>query len=442
MRLDITDFSKNSLVDFYIESDLYYQKYIEMINSAKVCIHLQTYIFEMDHFGQKVFKALIQASKRKVKIFLLVDGFGSKNFKKNDIIQLKNAGVHFAKFNQISINWLSQWGRRLHHKVLIVDNEQAFVGGINVLSTYLSGLTKAPNLDFAVYVKGLSVKRLTLYCQETFRKTEKYKFPFKKIIRIKNFSSFLSTPIMISINDWVYLRRQIAQRYKILVEQSKEEIIIINSYFFPNREFLNLLILAKKRGVAVKLILPMYSDWPSYVFATQYLYGMLLKNGIEIYQWKNSILHGKLILADQTWSSIGSFNLNYTSFQHNLEINVDVFSKKFSQGLQKYIHQIIKHDCEKIEKMTFSRNTTFSQKMKRLFYYVIIKTITNFSEGMIFQEDKDMPRSFKLLILTLPYICIIFGLIGIFFPKFPNIVFFILGLTIVFQRMTLSSPKI
>ncbi len=384
MRNDFFKTTTNNHIEFLAEGEAYYKSYLDLIQAARESIHLQTYIFAMDNFGSQVQKSLIQASQRGVKVYLLVDRIGSMNLTDQFANELVEAGVYFCRFNGMQIKWLWQWGRRLHHKVLLVDQMKAIIGGINVISSSFSLKNVVPHLDFAVVLQGNITKGLTIYCQQIFRKAYgKIKFAVSHAEE-ENFNH-PGLKLKISINDWFSRRRQIAKQYEKLIALAKKDILIINPYFFPRRKFMRQLRRAAKRGVRLRLILPKYSDWPSYNLASQYLYAYFLKNGIEIYQWNQSILHGKLACIDRTYSTIGSFNLNYMSYQQNLEMNVDITSQSFTEELSSKIDDWIVTGCKQIDKLDFLNKTTYRERVLRYFLYVIFSLMANFSISLAFR---------------------------------------------------------
>lgn len=389
MLLNQTDLQTEQEVVFFAEGDEYYQKYLQLIAGAKVSIYLQTYIFEMDTFGTQVYNALL-AVPRNVQVYVLIDGFGSHGFSEIHQNKLLEAGINFKVFNKIKITNFGKWTRRIHHKVLIIDGSEAMVGGINVISDYLSGKSTVPNMDFALYMKGSAVTTLLDYCQMMFGLASIKKRFAKLGIKFQNrVSSFThSNSVAVSINDWLQRRGQITQRYKHLIETAQKEIIIVHSYFFPGIRITNLLIRARRRGVSVKLILPMYSDWPSFITGSRFLYTRLLRNNIEIHHWNKSVLHGKMILSDQTYLSIGSFNLNLTSYQQNTEINIDIFSKAFAQQIHKQLNHYLNTGCTKVEKRHFLDNTPLFEKVKMLTMYLVIKFASGFTAAIVFLENR------------------------------------------------------
>lgn len=421
MENNFFEISKNNQVQFFCEGPGYYEKYLTLIRNSKQSIQLQTYIFMMDDFGSQVHSELIKASKRGVLVYLLVDSVGSRLLSIEAEQSLINAGIYFLRFNQMKIKSLRSWGRRLHHKILIVDNETGFIGGINVLSSNEEDFGSS-QLDFALLLKGPVLTRIIQYCQKIFQKASPQKIQFPQLER--EVSDQGSATLKILINDWVFRRWQITRQYSHLTKKAKNEITIINSYFFPRKAFMNQLVDAAKRGVKVRLILPKFSDWPSYILASEFLYTYFLKNGVEIYLWKKSILHGKLATIDENWATIGSFNLNYTSYQQNLEMNVNIYSEEFTSNLKKEIEAIIQNGCEKLDPKDFINHTSLKIRFLRFFYYIVLATIANFSIGVIFQESKKKEkRSFALLRIVLAIIFFILGIAGLLLPFFPGLPF-------------------
>jgi len=424
--------------DFFLEGTRYYDTYVEMINGAQKSVHLQTYIFEMDVFGQRVHQALIQAAQRGVQVYLLFDSVGSKELARSDYQALIDGGVYAQKFNGINIKWLYQWGRRLHHKILLVDHKVALVGGINVTTSGYGHQGPNQQLDFAVLLEGPVINELVSYCEFVFRKAGGDLTTKKIHQQHYDQSKKILYDVRISINDWVYRRWQITRQYSSWTKKAQKEITIINSYFFPRRRFMRRLVEAAQRGVRVRLILPRQSDWPSYILASQYLYSYFLKRGVEIYEWKKSILHGKLATVDGEFATMGSYNLNYTSYQQNLEMNVDFYSPEFTAHLDDTIDELIKVGCEKIDPTAFDQAASLKVKFFRLFYYLILSVIANFSVILTYQEEghgHKRNKYFNLFCIVAAVICLILGIIGAILPVIPGFPFFVVSFLLVYRQL-------
>lgn len=439
MKNDLFKITHNNSVEFFYEGEFYYQSYLRAIDQAKSCIHLQTYIFNMDPFGTRVHHALIQAAHRGVKVYVMVDSVGSRLLNKEDERKLIHAGVYFMRFNGLNARWLYRWGRRLHHKVLICDGELSILGGINIVSS-LKSIQDIPQLDFAILMKGPINEKILQYCENLF--CNHYHFLVNPPRPKKTYPFNDGVKIKLLVNDWVHRRMHITRQYTHITQSAQKDILIINSYFFPRKNYMNELVAAKKRGVRVRLILPKWSDWPSYILATEYLYDYFLKNGVEIYQWNKSILHGKLALVDDSLTTLGSFNLNYTSYQQNLEMNVNIYSETFSIMVKNEIEELIKNGCSQIVPEDFLKQISPLQKIKRFLYYLLLATIANFSVGLLFQEEKNREsRFFSLLRVVLAFVFLIVGISGLFLPVIPGIPFLMMGFLLVYKQILFNEKR-
>ena len=213
MEHNFFQISKYNQATFFHNGKSYREEYLRLIQNAKKSIHLQTYIFMMDSFGKLVHGELIKASKRGVKVYLIVDSVGSRLLNHKSEKELIDSGINFLRFNRIQLKWLYSWGRRLHHKILLIDEQESFVGGINVLASEISA-SAAPQLDFAIFLKGPVIARLTQYCQMIFKKTSLKKIHFSPITELPPIPGGVELKIM--INDWVYRRWQITRQYNHL----------------------------------------------------------------------------------------------------------------------------------------------------------------------------------------------------------------------------------
>ncbi len=317
----------------------------EMINSANDTIYLQTYIFEDDLTGKEVANALKAAAKRNVKVFLLVDGYASSELSKSFIKDIEEAGVKFRMFDPLLKSKYFYLGRRLHHKVVAIDSKYALVGGINISDRYNDMPRQPAWLDWAVYADGEVAETLTNICHERVMAPT-----LKSMVRKQKKYNLqpADSPVSIKINDWVRRKKQITHSYLTMFRQAKQSIIIMSAYFLPNGQFRNELKRAVKRGVDVKLILAGTSDIMVAKHAERYMYRWLLKNGIQIYEYEKSVLHGKIAVYDSKWATVGSFNVNNISAYASIELNLAVDEPLFAHQVEFALTTIMESDCLKI----------------------------------------------------------------------------------------------
>jgi cardiolipin synthase len=352
----------------------YFDQLLLMIGQAREVIQLQVYIYDDDETGREVTEALIAAASRKVSVYLMADGYASQKLSKNFIQQVKAAGIHFRFFEPLFRSRHSYFGRRLHHKVIVVDNHFALVGGVNI-SNHYNDLPGQPGwLDFALFIEGPIVKDLCMVCeriwagylpdnQVSIGKTNQIPFDIKPQE---------DAQLRIRRNDWVMKRNQISRSYIEMFRNARDQIIMMSGYFLPGRVIRRNMKRAVRRGVKIKLILAGISDVKVAKYAERYMYNWLFKNNIELYEYKPCVLHGKVAVYDKQWATIGSYNVNDISAYASIELNTDVNNTAFATMLDAELEKIIEKDCVLITREDFNlHNGIFSKIGEQLSYWFI-----------------------------------------------------------------------
>ena len=209
------NYTSNYHVELIHSGKIYFDLLSELIKKAKKSIHIQTYIFSEDDTGNMIVYALENAVKRGVEVYLLADGYASRDLSKKFIAQLKIIGINFRFFEPFFKTNHFYFGRRLHHKVVVVDTKYALVGGLNIANHYNDLPNKPSWLDFALYVEGEIAQQLCVLCWKTWKG-----FPINadKIL-CEKIRIDLSIPkeklIEISMrrNDWIKSKNEISRTY-------------------------------------------------------------------------------------------------------------------------------------------------------------------------------------------------------------------------------------
>lgn len=269
------DYAKNELkkVELVHSGTDYFLRLEHLIQEAKYEIHLQYYIFKDDHIGNKILEELKKAAKRRVRVYILLDGFGSFSFPKELVDELIAIGIHFRFFSPfLSLSSL-YIGRRLHHKVVVFDDLVVLIGGINIADKYIGSKENKAWLDYSVQINDIKIaKKLQLLCRDLFFKK---KYFFKR--RIESvFSSGEETVVRIIQNDWLKSKNEIYDAYINAFTLAQKEITIVGSYFLPGQKLYNALKKASKNKVKIRLILLenlmfLYLDGLLIIFTQLYL---------------------------------------------------------------------------------------------------------------------------------------------------------------------------
>ncbi len=353
----------------------YFDLLENIIAESKESIHLQVYIFEADETGLRIIQALLSAAQRKVKVYLMVDGYASRSISAALIEQLTVGGIHFRFFEPLFKGSNFYFGRRLHHKVLVVDTTIAMVGGINISNHYNDLPEKPAWLDFALQVRGEIVKELCTICWKTWKGNQPgYS---KSPCNPKNPNTHLyfseMSNVRIRRNDWVRRKNQISKTYIEMMTTANSQVIILCSYFLPGTIMRRHIKKATSRGVAVKVIVTGKSDLLIAKNAEKFWYDWLLRNKIAIYEYQNNILHGKLAVCDSKWVTIGSYNVNDISAYASVELNLDIQNDHFAKEVHLMLEGIINKDCVAITKEGHTHSKNIFKQFFRWVSYEIFR---------------------------------------------------------------------
>jgi cardiolipin synthase len=364
VRRQAPDFHAGNDITLLCGGDELFPAMRAAIAAARDEVWLATYIFHHDAAARGMADALIAAARRGVRVRVVVDGFGSIASLSRLREWFEGTDVALAVFRPLD-RWTAylQPGqlRRLHQKLLAVDDEHGFVGGINVIDDRLDlhhGVTPAPRLDFAVGLRGPVVPQVAqtaraLWTRAAFghewreellslaRSAEplagaRTLLQQLRIVRRPTSAAGATVhevPVAFVVRDNLRQRRAIERNYLRALEMARERIDIVCPYFYPGRIFRRTLRSAARRGVRVRLLLQGKLDYRIAGLAAQVLYDELLGYGVRIFEYTPAFLHAKIALADDDWATVGSSNIDPLSLLLNLEANVIVRDERFSAAL-------------------------------------------------------------------------------------------------------------
>tara|TARA_Y100000768_G_scaffold389002_1_gene390038 strand:- start:13761 stop:14921 length:1161 start_codon:yes stop_codon:yes gene_type:complete len=358
------------------------QSNLELIKDAKNFIFLHTYIFEVDETTKPIIKQLIEASKRGVEVYIILDALGSQDFPEKTEQDLVKAGVRIKYFTPLFHFYRT--ARRMHQKLLLIDNEKAIVGGINLARRFNNPDQNLPWLDYSVLITGEEVHNL--YLKSLRHYTKYFKDKRSQILNWKGIHSLSSTQCIVKSieNDWIFQYKEVTQSYLQSISEAKVRIIIMATYFLPGKRLLKELKKARKRDVEVLLIFGAFSDHPVVQAAERYFFDWYLQIGFKIYLWDRSIVHGKLALIDDTWVSIGSYNHNFLSKFGNCELNLEIINNQFASDVEKEINNVL----QKCKPVTNETSQKYSKSVGIL-TYILLNILTLFSLIFLYRQSEE-----------------------------------------------------
>lgn len=323
-----------------------YRAMFAAIGAARDHINMETYILEDDEVGRQFADALIAKARAGVQVNLIRDSVGTLSTPSEFFQRLRDAGIQTLEFNPVNpLVARKGWdiNQRDHRKLLIVDGDVAFLGGINISSVYSGGsysqrkpdkedaAHSAPWRDTDLQVRGPVVAEFQKLFMQTWSsqkgpaiKPRNY-FPPGRVVGDQVVRAIGSSPD--EPYSFIYATLLSA------INNAENSIELTNAYFAPDPQLLSALQAATARGVKVRLILPSQTDsWLVFQAGRSY-YEQLLKSGIEIYERRGVILHSKTALIDGVWSTVGSTNLDWRSFLHNQEVNAVILGASFGRQI-------------------------------------------------------------------------------------------------------------
>lgn len=342
-------------------------------DSAQHDIYLETYIYENDTTGQRIADALKRAALRGVNVYVLIDGYGSKDLPRSMLDYLRADGVKALIYRpRISpLTFRRKRLRRMHRKIIVVDREIAFVGGINIIDDRETTGDMPPRYDYAVAVEGplvdvirLSVRRMwSMTAWSYFRKGT----VLDRALPVSTSAGGHMSAAFL-VRDNIRHRRDIEAAYRRAIEQAKSEIIFAHAYFLPGLDFRHALINAAGRGVRVVLLLQGRKEFLLQHYASRALYGNLLDAGIEIYEYCKSFLHAKVAVIDGHWATVGSSNIDPFSLVLSREANIVVDDEEFGAILTQSLKRTMETDGLRILRDNWKQQPAWLRFMSWLSY--------------------------------------------------------------------------
>jgi cardiolipin synthase len=339
-------------IELLINGEEFFPRVFDCIRNAKREVLLETFILAPDNVGAELKQALIAAAARGVRVEVTVDDYGTSNLSNEFIKDMVDAGVKFHLFDPTPRLWGIRINmfRRLHRKIVVVDAEDAFIGGINYSDDHMAAFGPTAKQDYAVQVRGPIVQDIHEACMKLLSADSARK---KKHMQQTTLSPAIeiagNSKMLLAVRDNVWHTKDIERHYLRAIHSAKHRLIIANAYFFPGYRLLRALRKAARRGVAVTLILQGRPDMAWVSMCTRLLYSYLLKEGIVIHEYCQRPLHGKVALADDEWATIGSSNLDPLSLALNLEANLVIEDKTFNQRLYKHLMQLANAQCKPVD---------------------------------------------------------------------------------------------
>ncbi len=341
---------------------------LEAIRDAERSVRLETFIFHAGEVGDTFRAALIAAQMRGVRVRVMCDAFGSIKLLKSYWDPLVEVGGEFRWFNPLDIKRIIY---RNHRKILVVDEEVAFIGGFNIGTEYCGDGVTCGWRDLGLRVEGALARELADTFNDLFARADCRHRPFQRMRHTRS-------DAVVAGSDWTLLLTGPGRGHRALKQSLAHDfararsIRIMSAYFLPNLRLLRELKRAARRGARVQLILAGKSDVWLMRIATRGLYSSLLRSGVEIYEYEPQILHAKVIIVDDVLYA-GSANLDARSLSINYEVLARIANPPLAEEARAIFDGDLKY-CRRVDRKTHRKARKAWEKiMERWAFFVLAR---------------------------------------------------------------------
>lgn len=331
------------------------------LRNARNYINIQYYIFEDDTIGHEIAEVLKERSRAGVRVRVIYDHIGSIHVKNSFFREMTEAGIAVYPFFRVAfppfatrINW------RNHRKLCIIDGHTGYIGGMNIADRYIDGGKKFNGWrDLHLRITGPAVTAL----QYSF--AVDWNFMGQPLIEESTLTTPVETPgvgLQMITSGPTSRWSNIAMVFLKAIANAKKRVYIQTPYFLPTESLLKTLQAAALSHIDVRVMIPRSSDSKILTNASYSYIQECLRAGVKIYLYNGGMLHSKMILVDDEFSSVGSTNFDFRSFEHNFEGNMLIYSREVNARLCS-IFMADQHDSERVKASEWRRRPVW-QKAK------------------------------------------------------------------------------
>lgn len=326
--------SLHNEVRLLINGERKFAALMEAIRNARHHVHLEYYIFELDHIGNQLIALLEEKVRTGVEVRIIVDAFGSPDFKRQRR-RLARTGIQLVLFMPVTFSSLANSNYRNHRKIAIIDGHTAFVGGINISDRYINDGTRTLYWrDTAVRIVGEAVNVLQAQFWLNWHLEEGASYELTDGYFYRAPALPQGAAVTFAFSDPGSLAPFNMEAMLLGIAEAQESILLCTPYFIPSDELSTALQVAAASGVKVELMLPAQSD--SYIVhhASFSFLKPLLQRGISVYLYEKGFFHAKTICVDGKLAYVGTVNLDIRSFYINFEVSAAISDPQLCLELQ------------------------------------------------------------------------------------------------------------
>jgi cardiolipin synthase len=321
---------------------------LSAIRNAKKTINLEFYIYWDGEIGREFAETLAGRARAGVKVNVVLDSVGSA--------PISSDLTEFMERNGISIEWyhplrwytLARFNHRTHRKLLIVDGEIGFTGGVGIADVWQGDADREDHWrETVVRVEGPVVTQMQFAFMDNWVKSRgELLTGLDYFPKLDACGTCMTQVLKSSPSEG---SSAVKLMFVVSIVSAQRSIYINSAYFVPDADTIRALEGAVRRGVDVRVIVPgEFTDVPIVRHAGRLFYSQLMRRGIRIFEYQPTMMHAKTMVVDGIWTSVGSSNFDDRSFRLNDEVNVNVYDESIAAQME----QMFFEDLARSEEVT------------------------------------------------------------------------------------------
>lgn len=358
-------FSHNNSVVLLMSGQEKFDDMFEAIRQARHSIHLEYFNFRNDSIASLLFHLLREKRKEGVEVRALFDGFGNDSnnqpLKKRHIRALRNDSIDIWEFDPIRFPWVNHIWPRDHRKIVVIDGEIGYTGGMNVADYYLVGTEQVGEWrDMHCRIEGPAVNELQHIFVRFWQKLTKEQLTDSKYFRGREAGHKM---VGIATREPRVSNKIMRQFYISALDHAKDSVKIVNPYFVPTPSVMKALKRCAERGVKMDIIMSSKYDVPLVPDVVYHNLRKLMKRGARIWRYRPGFHHSKIMMVDGRYCTVGSTNLDARSLRFDYEINALIIDKDVTRQLDdKFIEDT--RQCDLLTDEEYKRSRTTWQRFR------------------------------------------------------------------------------
>jgi cardiolipin synthase A/B len=352
------------------ENGAFFDVLIARIRAARHSVHFETFLWKDGQLGRRVADALIDRAQANVQVRVLLDAHGSKEAGKDVVERMRNAGCRVTFFHKTALRNIGVLNDRDHRKMIIIDGQEAFVGGHCIVDEWLGNAEDGKHYsDVSVHLHGPIVHSVQAAFSENWAGETGELFLGDDVFpQLEPAGDVLMHAVFAKPENSAPAGKIL---HHTVICLARKRIWIQNPYFIPEPEAIDAFGVAVKRGVDVRVLMPSTSgsDNPMVQHAGHRNFEKLLKCGVRLFEYPHTLLHQKIMTVDGVWSAVGSSNFDDRSFETNDEISLSIADEALATHLDSIFERYVQRAHE-LELEAWTRRG-WGHKLKDNAYYLL-----------------------------------------------------------------------